>query len=182
MKTILTSCILLLSITLSAQFASFPEVQNLPEKKAFNIQLNTSGGLGLNYERLIFQKGKSSIWGQAGISSNLPNFRKRLNSYQGGWAYPIGFSANLGLTYRWNFKEQHSLQIGGGVSRFQFYQPNKYKELFTGNNFDPLSKYLEVEYRFQPKNSRLFFTGGYRHTFRGDSNYGNLKFGIGIRF
>ncbi len=134
---------------------------------------------------MFAQKGKYSLWESAGIASNLPKFvRYGFVDHVVGrrMSFPLGFTANLELSNRWRFNESHSIHLNAGVQRFQFYQPRKYKDIFQENGFDPLTKYLELKYRFEPKHSRLFFETAYKHSFNNNEHWGNFNFGLGFKF
>ena len=182
MKTSLTILCLLFILQLNAQFTSLSEEKNYVDKNGFNLQLNTTNGLSINYERSLFRKGKYSLWANAGLGSHLPGLRKSHRNEGVQVTTPLGFSANLEISNRWRFNPSHSIQINAGLQRFQFYQPDKYKDIFTNNGFDPLAQFLEIEYRFEPKDSRWFFSAGYRHSFSNNLQRGRLNFGIGFKF
>ena len=182
MKVILTFFAFLFAMQLSAQFETFPETRKSNEKNSFNMQFSSLEGVGLNFERRLLQKSNFSLVGQVGLSSVLPIFGKSSNSSSASFSRLIGFSANAGLAASYSFNESHSLRIGAGFRRYQFYKPESYKELFSDLGYDQLSKYLELEYRFQPKDSRFYFLAGYRHYFHNDFNLGGLKLGMGFKF
>ncbi len=182
MKAILTFIVFLCSMQLSAQFASFPETKKSIGKNSFNVQYSSLEGVGLNFERSLLQKNKFSLFGQVGLSSVLPLVGKSSNNSSVSFSRLIGFSANIGLAANYSFNESHSIRIGAGLRRYQFYKPDTYQELFSGIGYDQLSKYLDLEYRFQPKDSKFYFLAGYRHSFHENFNLGGLKLGMGFKF